>query len=239
MNAMKKMMRAIEYINNHLENETILEDSAAFVCVSMSHYIFLFKSILGYTPAEYIRKRRLENSTKNVLQRKKVIDIAIESGYGSSEAYTRAFKKEFGVPPIEYQKYGVICSIDELDDFEKIIAFCPAPAHKEYFGDLYYAEYKEVYDRLADKGYFKKETLEYSCAKQLTEKYSYDFEYLISNLLDSAETLEELYDKVIQIKYIPRQLFYMFVKEMRENGMLQEVKLEQCVCQKELFLGER
>ncbi len=229
MHDMIKVMKAIEYINHHLENENILEDSTEFTGMSMSHYIFLFKNVLGYTPAEYIRKRRLDVSTKSIFQKEKIINIAIDSGYGSSEAYTRAFKKEFGVSPIDYQKNEVSCTIDELDDFEKIIAFFPAPAHKEYFGHLYYEEYKDLYDKLADKGYFKKETLEYSSAKQLTEKYSYDFEYLISKLVYSTETLDELYDKVVQIKYLPRVLFHMFVGEMKENGVLNGTKFEQCI----------
>jgi AraC-like DNA-binding protein len=241
MDGMIKVMKAIEYINNHLENEDILEDSAEFIGVSISHYTFLFKSILGYTPAEYIRKRRLNISTKSIINKEKVIDIAIESGYGSSEAYTRAFKKEFGVAPIDYQKYSVSCPIDELDDFEKIIAFFPAPAHKEYFGHLYYEEYKEVYDRLADKGYFKKETLEYSFwAKQLTEKYSYDFEYLIAKLAHSTKTMDELYDTILKSRYLPRILFDMLVSEMKENGMLEGTIFEQGIIENELdFLPDK
>ncbi|MCE4912089.1 effector binding domain-containing protein [Clostridioides difficile] len=82
-----------------------VNDVAKETGYSYYHLTRLFKSMFGESVGSYIKKRRLVSSTKELLYSdKKVIDIAIGSGFESSEAFSRAFKSIYKVSPIEYRK---------------------------------------------------------------------------------------------------------------------------------------
>ena len=64
----------------------------------------IFKSIAGYTVTDYIRRRRLTEAAKVLLNTDmKIIDIAMMHGYNSQEAFSRAFKEMFNVTPNYYR----------------------------------------------------------------------------------------------------------------------------------------
>lgn len=224
---LSRIYQSIEFIKENVADEITIEQCSMAAGMSTSYFLMKFKQFTGYAPYEFIRKMRLERSTQAVLGHKRILDAAVDSGYGSNEAFTRAFIKEYGVTPTEYQSGNLLCSIEQLDDMEKLVAFLPAPAHREYLGHLYYKEHKAVYDSLIQKGYFQEKTLDYRIeAKQLTEKYAYDFATLIIHTIGLSTALSDLYNNVIKVKYLPKLLFYTFVREMAENGMLVGTQFE-------------
>lgn len=55
---------------------------------------------------DYIRKRRLTHAAQTLVSTERaVIDIAMQYGFSSQEAFTRAFKRMFQLPPKKYRKY--------------------------------------------------------------------------------------------------------------------------------------
>lgn len=221
MSALVNIFKSIEYINKNITEEIKIEQCSKIADMSIPYFIKKFKQIFGCSPYKYIKKRRLELSTQLLLKQNRILDIAVENGYGSNEAYTRAFLQEYGMAPSEYRKAGIKCTIEELSDIEKIVAFLPAPRHKEYFGDLYYSEHKEIYDSLIRKGFFDENTLDYRMeAKQLTEKYLYEYSQIIISVIKISNSLSEVYSKVSRIKPLPILLFYSFIKDLAENGLL-------------------
>jgi AraC family transcriptional regulator len=105
MNNQHVLEIAIKYIETHLNEDIGLEDVARETGYSYYHMTRLFKIVVGETVGNYITKRRLSNSTKELIYtKKKIIDIAIESGYNSSESYSRAFKEVYNISPLEYRK---------------------------------------------------------------------------------------------------------------------------------------
>jgi len=56
---------------------------------------------MGETLGDYLRRRRLEVAALRLLTGPKtpVLQIALSVGFGSSEAFARAFKARFGVSP--------------------------------------------------------------------------------------------------------------------------------------------
>nr|WP_281170142.1 helix-turn-helix domain-containing protein [Paenibacillus pinihumi] len=75
--------------------------------VSTVHLRRLFKFVFGVPMQSYIRSRKLAASLeKLMLTGKRVLDIAIECGYGHEQAYIRAFKREYGLTPGEYRHSG-------------------------------------------------------------------------------------------------------------------------------------
>ncbi|MEE8030867.1 AraC family transcriptional regulator [Clostridioides difficile] len=105
MDYLKYFEKAVMYIENNLHENITVNDVAKETGYSYYHLTRLFKSMFGESVGSYIKKRRLVSSTKELLYSdKKVIDIAIGSGFESSEAFSRAFKSIYKVSPIEYRK---------------------------------------------------------------------------------------------------------------------------------------
>jgi len=103
--------RTLDYIEEHLEDVITLEMLEHVSLMSKTSFYIQFSSIMGVTVKEYITKRRLNISACKLVETdRKVIDIAFEAMYNSSEAYSRRFKKEYGVSPTEYRK------IDEFSE---------------------------------------------------------------------------------------------------------------------------
>ncbi len=97
--------KAIKFIENNLNSEIDVMAVSQEVCYSLYHFIRLFQYTTGFTPKSYIQKRRLTESIKELQKRdKKISDIAYDYQFGSPEAFTRAFKKQFNANPSEIRK---------------------------------------------------------------------------------------------------------------------------------------
>lgn len=100
--------RAIEYIENHLDENIGLNDVSRETGYSYSHMTRLFSSILGESVGHYIQRRRLYNASKKLIHSdQRIIDIALDCGYKSPEAFSRAFKAFLGSSPADYRKAGL------------------------------------------------------------------------------------------------------------------------------------
>lgn len=72
---------------------------------SESHTTRKFKEISGMQFRDYLRNRKLAFALKEVRDSEKsLLDIAIDYGFSSHEAFTRAFKGTYGMTPSEYRK---------------------------------------------------------------------------------------------------------------------------------------
>ncbi|MEL6216268.1 MAG: GyrI-like domain-containing protein, partial [Pseudomonadota bacterium] len=75
--------------------------------MSHAHFQRTFKALTGETLATYIRSRRMANALDQLLRTdQRVLDIAIDAGFESQEAFARAFKRAFGMTPTEYRRIG-------------------------------------------------------------------------------------------------------------------------------------
>ncbi|MGG0824106.1 AraC family transcriptional regulator [Paenibacillus turicensis] len=96
--------QAIVYIEENLGGTIKVEEVAKAAGYSYYHLNRQFTAILGESIGSYIKKRRLANSAQSLLfTNKKIIDIALESGFESPESYSRAFKFIYKVSPQEYR----------------------------------------------------------------------------------------------------------------------------------------
>ncbi len=94
------ILNAIQYIETNLKEEISVLDIANSVYYSLYHFIRLFQSITGFSPKTYLQQRRLSEALKELKNtNKKVIEIAFDYQFNSHEAFTRAFKKQFGLNP--------------------------------------------------------------------------------------------------------------------------------------------
>ena len=74
--------------------------------LSRRYFLRRFLAEVGTTPANYARSRRLLRASYRLLYRRtlSVTDIALEAGYGSSEAFSRAFRNWAGQSPRAFRK---------------------------------------------------------------------------------------------------------------------------------------
>jgi AraC family transcriptional regulator len=98
---------AIGYLEVHLGDAPKVEEIAAAAGLSSAHFQRLFHAIAGETLGAYVRRRRLSRSIEPLLESgARILEIALEAGFESQEAYTRAFKAQFGLPPGQFRARG-------------------------------------------------------------------------------------------------------------------------------------
>lgn len=100
--------QAIEYIEHHLDKPIGLSDVSRETGYSYYHMTRLFSSVLGEPVGRYIHRRRLYRASQKLIHsNQRVIDIALDCGFKSPEAFSRAFKAAFGNSPVDYRKAGL------------------------------------------------------------------------------------------------------------------------------------
>lgn len=105
MDFLRQVQRGIEYVEAHLEQDIALRDVSAAAGISHWHFQRIFKAMTMETLATYVRSRRLANSLDALRTTDdRILDIAVRAGFGSQEAFTRAFKRSFSMTPSEYRR---------------------------------------------------------------------------------------------------------------------------------------
>jgi AraC family transcriptional regulator len=93
---------------NSLDVAAETPDLARSAFQSRTQFHRLFRALLAETPAAMRRRLLLERAAWQLGRtRDAVTEIALDSQYGSLEAFTRAFRKAFGVSPSLYRRMGV------------------------------------------------------------------------------------------------------------------------------------
>ncbi len=99
-----RMDRVVQYIWEHLDAQLDLETLADVACFSPYHFHRLYRMITGETTAQTVRRLRLHRAAAQLGEGGKTIEqIAKRAGYGSVEAFTRAFSSAYGQPPAAYR----------------------------------------------------------------------------------------------------------------------------------------
>ncbi|MBE0357001.1 AraC family transcriptional regulator [Pseudoalteromonas phenolica] len=102
---MERFFKSIDYIEQHLDRKISVHEIAAASHYSTYHYSRIFKALVGDTPKEYLRKRRLTLAAKRLLTEDVgILELALECQFDSQEAFTRAFKALFDMTPAQYRK---------------------------------------------------------------------------------------------------------------------------------------
>jgi len=100
------MHAVVDYIDRHLDEKLDLDTLAAVAHFSPFHFHRLFGALMTEALGDYLRRRRLETAAGRLRaqDRVPVIDIALGVGFGSAEAFTRAFRARFGCSPTQWRK---------------------------------------------------------------------------------------------------------------------------------------
>src|SRR5262245_13736819 len=92
--------KALWYIENNFAGELVLDEIANVAGVSRYHVSRAFGEAIGRRITGYVRGRRLTEAAKALASgATDILTVALEVGYGSHEAFTRAFREQFGLTP--------------------------------------------------------------------------------------------------------------------------------------------
>lgn len=120
MNYYERIQRSVDYIESKLRDNIAIERAAQEAFMSCSNYYRMFFALTGYTVKEYIRLRRISCAVKDIKETdKSILDIALNYGFESNEAFTRAFKRVTGFPPNVFRKRNLNYIFERVNVLEK------------------------------------------------------------------------------------------------------------------------
>ncbi len=100
-----RIKQMILYIQEHFAEKLTVASIAASIPVSERECYRLFQNSIGVTPVEYLLSVRLQNARMMLMNtRKTVLDIAMETGFGSSSYFGRVFFRNYHLTPVQYRK---------------------------------------------------------------------------------------------------------------------------------------
>lgn len=125
--------KALWYIESHLGDDLSLDDVAKVAGVSRWHMVRAFGVATGRSVMRYMRARRLSEAARSLCDgAPDILSVALEAGYGSHEAFTRAFREQFGTTPEllrAQRRIDNIQLVEPLKMDESLIAALPQPRY--------------------------------------------------------------------------------------------------------------
>jgi AraC family transcriptional regulator len=116
---MNPVGKALWYIERHFARELSLEEIARSAGVSRFYMTRSFGDLTGHSLMRYVRGRRLTEAARALADgATDILSVALDAGYGSHEAFTRAFRDQFGLTPDALRRHG---HLDDVQLVEPII----------------------------------------------------------------------------------------------------------------------
>ncbi|TGK06645.1 AraC family transcriptional regulator [Leptospira semungkisensis] len=110
------VQKALWFIESHSRDDINLEDIAKVSGVSPFHLTRTFAYTMGVPLMRYVRGRRLSEAAKRLTRSgPNILDLALEVGYGSHEAFTRAFREQFEITPEQFRSSGDLNNISLVE----------------------------------------------------------------------------------------------------------------------------
>ncbi len=115
---MDPVRKALWFVESHSGDRLSLEEIARACHVSAYHLTRAFAATTGLSLMRYVRARRLTGAARQLAAgATDILRVALDSGYGSHEAFSRAFKEQFSLTPEQVRAQG---GLDTLTLMEPI-----------------------------------------------------------------------------------------------------------------------
>jgi AraC-like DNA-binding protein len=97
---------ALGLIHQSPERQWTVKELAAAAALSRSAFSARFTELVGEPPLTYLTRWRMLRATRLLKNEVRMETIAEMLGYESEAAFRKAFKREIGIPPAQYRKFG-------------------------------------------------------------------------------------------------------------------------------------
>jgi AraC family transcriptional regulator len=116
---MGPVAKALWFIESHFASEMTLAEIAAIAGVSRFRMAHAFGVTTGHSVMRYVRARRLSEAARTLaLGAPDIMMVALDAGYGSHEAFTRAFRDQFGLTPEMVRAGGTVDNLVIMEAFK-------------------------------------------------------------------------------------------------------------------------
>ena len=106
---MNPVAKALWFIEGHFATDITLAEIATVAGVSHFHMVRAFGMTTGCSVMRYVRARRLTEAAKSLANgAPDILTVALDAGYNSHEAFTRAFRDQFGLTPDRLRSGGTM-----------------------------------------------------------------------------------------------------------------------------------
>ena len=113
---MDPVQKAIWFVEGHLGEAFVLDDVAEVAGLSRFYLVRAFGQVTGRSVMRYVRARRLTEAARGLAAgAPDILGVALDAGYGSHEAFTRAFRDQFGVTPEQVRHQGCVRKLDLVE----------------------------------------------------------------------------------------------------------------------------
>jgi AraC family transcriptional regulator len=105
----QRINRVIDYLRGNLDRQVKLKELAGVACLSEFHFHRIFGAVSGETLKNFTNRLRLEKAARLLRYTgQSVTDIALDCGFSSSAAFSRAFRSGYDTSPSQFRKCGEI-----------------------------------------------------------------------------------------------------------------------------------
>jgi AraC family transcriptional regulator len=113
---MNPVQKALWFVESHLREPIALEEIATHSGVSPYHLTRAFDAVAGHSLMRYVRARRLSEAARQLCNgAPDILTVALDAGYGSHEAFTRAFRDQFGLTPERVRGEGPLTKLSLME----------------------------------------------------------------------------------------------------------------------------
>ncbi|ARQ67570.1 AraC family transcriptional regulator [Streptomyces marincola] len=117
-----RLNEAMEHIESRLDGTVDAAELARIAWTSEYHLRRMFSALAGIPLSEYVRRRRLTVAGAEVLAGERpLLEIALRYGYGSGEAFARAFRAHHGIGPGAARRTGAALRSQPRMSFRLIV----------------------------------------------------------------------------------------------------------------------
>ncbi|MFF3446413.1 GyrI-like domain-containing protein [Streptomyces sp. NPDC002667] len=119
---LERLNQALDHLEASLDGEVDMAEVARIAAVSEYHFRRLFSALAGMPLPVYVRRRRMTLAGAEVLTGElTLLDVAVRYGYGSAEAFARAFRSLHGIGPGEARRTGAVLTAQPRMSFRVVV----------------------------------------------------------------------------------------------------------------------
>ncbi len=102
--AIARVTRAVRALERRSDEPLDLATLASETGLSRYHFLRTFERVTGVTPHQYLLRARMRDAAMRLMHAGKVVDVALDCGFGDVSNFNRTFRAEFGTSPRHYRE---------------------------------------------------------------------------------------------------------------------------------------